>query len=112
MLLNMYSQKLQSEGFSVLNARNGEDGVGIAKKDFPNLILLDMILPRLSGLDVLTLLNQDSYTKNIPVIILTNDADQTKNKKALKMGAKEYLIKAMYTPEQIVEKIKRYLGPP
>ncbi len=110
MLSNMYVEKFTLEGFRVLTSRNGEDGVRIAKEERPDLILLDLILPRLSGIDVLVLLNQDSNTKKIPVLVLTNVAEQNQSKKALKFGAKEYLVKAMYTPEEIVAKVKRYLN--
>lgn len=110
MLSNMYSEKFRLEGYNVLSCRNGEDGVKVAQEKKPDLIVLDLILPRLSGLDVLVLLNQDQSTKEIPVIILTNVADPVQNKRALQFGAKEYLVKAMHTPEEIVTKVKRYLA--
>ena len=110
-LLKMYSEKFMFEGFKVLIARDGlealETALGTEQID---IILLDIMLPKMSGTDFLEKLRQDSKGKNIPVIALTNLAEETEKQRAIKLGVKEYLVKAMQTPEQVVEKVKKYLG--
>jgi len=109
-LLKMYSEKFMFEGFKVLNAKDGleaiETALGTEKID---IILLDIMLPKMSGTDFLEKLCQDTKGKNIPVIALTNLAEDKEKQRAIKLGVKEYLVKAMQTPEQVVEKIKKYL---
>ena len=74
------------------------------------IILLDIMLPRMSGTDFLEKLRQDPKGKNMPVVALTNLAEEGEKQKALKLGVKEYIVKAMQTPEQVVEKIKKYMS--
>lgn len=109
-LLRMYTEKLSFEGFQVVSARDGEEALEVTLKVNPALVLLDIMLPRMSGTDFLERLRQDPKGKNIPVIALTNLAEEEERQKAIKLGVKEYLVKAMQTPEQVVEKIKKYLG--
>lgn len=108
-LSRMYTEKLKHEGFKVLVANNGETGLKMALEERVSLILLDIMLPKLSGTDLLERLRADPRGKTLPVVALSNLAEQTEKDKVLKFGAKEYLIKAMQTPEQVVEKIKKYL---
>ena len=105
----MYKGKLESDGFSVLTAINGADGLALAKKEGPDLIMLDIILPQLDGFSVLAELKNDPKTKGIPVIMLTNLGTDEDKAKGEKMGAQDYFIKANLTPGQIGEKIKKYL---
>lgn len=109
-LLRMYSEKLNFEGYKVLSARDGEEALRVALEAQPALVLLDIMLPRMSGTDFLERLRQDPKGKSIPVIALTNLAEDEERQKAIKLGVKEYLVKAMQTPEQVVEKVKKYLG--
>ena len=108
-LLKMYTEKFTFEGFSVLNAKDGEEALNIATKDKVDIVLLDIMLPRMSGTDFLDKLRQDPKGKSLPVVALTNLAEEGEKQKALKLGVKEYIVKAMQTPEQVVEKIKKYL---
>lgn len=105
----MYKGKLESDGFLVLTATNGADGLELAKKEGPDLIMLDIILPQLDGFSVLAELKKDIKTKGIPVIMLTNLGTDEDKAKGEKMGAQDYFIKANLTPAQISEKIKKYL---
>lgn len=109
LLVKMYETKFVSEGFEVLTAIDGQAGLALTKAKLPKVIVLDMMMPKLSGLDFLTQLSQDPNGKKIPVIVLTNLSKEEEAKKALALGAKEYLIKASLTPGQIVEKVKQYL---
>ncbi len=110
-LLNkMYQTKLENEGYTVLKAEDGETGLKMALEQKVDFIILDMMMPRLSGLEVLTRLRQYPKGKDLPVVVLTNLAERQKAEQALQLGAKEYLIKANLTPSEIVAKVKQYLG--
>ena len=101
---------LEQEGYEIKNALDGDIGIKIAKKDKPDLILLDIILPKKDGFEVLKELKEDEGTKNIPVIILTNLESEDNIEKALSLGATTYLVKANYRLEEISKKIKETLS--
>ena len=100
---------LREKGFEVISAVDGETGLRLAKESFPDLILLDLILPRMHGLKLLKKLKEDENTKNIPVIILTNLENISDIEKAIELGATTYLVKANYSLEEIAEKVKKAL---
>lgn len=100
---------VEQEGYQMISALDGESGFNLAKLEKPDLILLDLILPRLHGFDVLQKLKEDYETKAIPVIILTNLENSDDINKALELGAKTYLVKSNYTLSELVEKIKKAL---
>lgn len=106
MIIDMYTLKFTQEGYKVFQAENGKEGVDMAKKSKPDVILLDIILPKMDGFSVLKQLKSDSETKTIPVVLLTNLGQDGDVKKGLQLGAIDYLIKANYTPAQVVEKVK------
>ncbi len=101
---------LRKKGYEVQSALDGEVGLRLAKTGNPDLILLDLILPKKHGLDVLKELHLDNNTKNIPVIILTNLENVGEVEKAIEFGATTYLVKANYSLEEVTEKIKKVLG--
>ena len=100
---------LRQEGFQIFSALDGAEGLEIAKKEKPDLILLDLILPKKDGFEVLRELKADNDLKNIPVIILTNLEGTGDVEKAINLGATTYLIKANYELEDVVRKIKEFL---
>ena len=106
-LAGMYVAKLNLENFNVQLAHDGEKGLKMAKEGQPDIILLDIILPKMSGFDVLKDLKGDKKTKDIPVILLTNLGQRDDVKKGLDLGATDYLIKAHFMPSEVVEKIKK-----
>ena len=105
-LLKMYSEKFTFEGFKVLNAKDGEEALKVATSENPDTILLDIMLPRMSGTDFLEEFRKTPKGKNVPVIALTNLTEEAEKQRALKLGVKAYLVKAMQTPEEVVEKVK------
>lgn len=109
-LQKTFGDLLSAEGYEVISALDGEDGLKMAKVKKPDLILLDLILPKMHGLEVLKQLKEDSETKDIPVIILTNLEGTDDVEKALELGATTYLIKASYTLKEVLSKIKQVLG--
>jgi DNA-binding response OmpR family regulator len=100
---------LELEGFLMVTASNGEDGISQAKSENPDLILLDVILPKKDGFEVIEALKADEATKKIPIILLTNLGSLNDVEKALKMGANNYLVKADYKMEEVAKKVKEVL---
>lgn len=100
------SKILEQDGFETFSALNGEEGLEMAQKKLPNLIVLDLVLPKLHGFEVLKKLKEIKKTKDIPVIVLTNLESTEDVEKAIKMGATAYLVKSSYSLEEVTEKIK------
>lgn len=109
-LLSMYATKFGLENFAVVTAEDGEKGLKAAQKESPDIILLDLLLPKMNGFEVLTELKKSEATKKIPVILLTNLSQRDDVERGLKLGAVDYLIKAHFMPSEVVEKIKKALG--
>ena len=102
----LLTKKLSLEGFNMIEAANGENGVEMAKEKKPNLILLDLLLPSIDGFEVLSKVKTDSDTSSIPVIILSNLGQQEDIERGLKLGAADYLIKSQFDIDSIVEKVR------
>lgn len=109
-LQKLVTEQLEQEGFLILNALNGEIGIKKARENKPDLILLDLILPKKDGFAVLKELKNQKETQNIPVIVLTNLESAPDVQKALELGATTYLVKANYQLEEIVKKIKETIN--
>lgn len=101
---------LISDGFKSLIASDGEEGIKMARSEVPDLILLDIILPKKNGFEVIKEVKEDLKTKNIPVILLTNLGSLSDIEKALELGASTYLVKSDYGLEEISQKIKETLA--
>jgi DNA-binding response OmpR family regulator len=104
------ADKLNSAGFQVTTARNGTEGLSLAFSNHPDIILLDIVMPKLDGLSMLKELKKDKWGMLTPVIILTNLSDSQKLAEALEIGVVEYMIKAEVKLSDIVYKVKRILG--
>ncbi len=105
-LTKMYSEKFTNEGFKVLTALDGESGLEMALNNKVDIILLDVMLPRMSGIDLLKKLREHEKGKNTLVVVLTNLTDPAEKERALNLGVKDYLVKAMQNPGQVVTKVK------
>jgi two-component system alkaline phosphatase synthesis response regulator PhoP len=108
-LAEMYKEKLEMEGFKVFLAFDVKEGIEMAKKEKPDLILLDVLLPVENGVSFLKKQKEDKEISEIPVIAFSNYDDPRTKKEAMELGVKEYLIKTNYTPSEIIKKIKKYL---
>ncbi len=108
-LLNMYAEKFRVEDFEVFIADNGEKGVNLAREKAPDIILLDILLPKMNGLEVLDIIKKAQETKEIPIILLTNVSQKDEVKRGLELGAEDYLIKAHFMPAEVVKKVKKTL---
>ena len=110
LLVTMYTTKFKKEGFHVLSASDGEAGLKLATENKVDFMILDVMMPKLSGIDMLTRLRQTPSGKATPTIVLTNLSDQAENERIKNLGVKEYLVKANLTPSEVVGKVKKYLG--
>ena len=104
------SDVLSEEGYEVFSALDGEAGVTLAKEKTPDLILLDLVLPKMMGFEVLEQLRGDEKTKDIPIIVLTNLESIQDVQRATDLGATTYLVKSNYDLEEVVQKVKKELG--
>lgn len=107
-LARAYLNVFNHNNLEVIRAKDGEDALEKIKEHKPSLLLLDIIMPKLSGFDVLETMQKDE-TIQTPTIILSNLGQQNDIDKALALGAKDYIIKANSTPDEVIEVIKKYL---
>ncbi len=111
LLAKMYQEKFERAGFEVLLSRTAEEGVEMAKKEKPDLVVLDIILPENSGLFFLRKIRQEkSGIEDIPVIAFSNYDNPETRKEANALGVSEYIIKANHDPEEVVTKINQYFS--
>ena len=108
-LAEMYKDKFTEAGFEVFLALEAKEGIKLAKKERPDLIILDILLPRENGIVFLNWLRKDAEISSIPVVAFSNYDDPETKRQAAKLGAKDYLIKTSYTPSEIVAKVKQLL---
>jgi len=108
-LVDIYTTKLKEAGFSVETAMDGEEGFQKVKEKMPDIILLDIVLPNINGWEFLRKIEEDERLKNLKVVILSNLGQKAEVEKGLKLGAVKYLIKAHYTPSEVVEMVKQIL---
>lgn len=108
-LIDLYVTKIKEANFKVEVVEDGDMVLNKLKERNPNLLLLDIVLPNIDGWEILRKMKEDQKLKKIPVIILSNLSQKTEVEKGLKLGATKYLIKAHYTPTEVVEEIKKIL---
>lgn len=101
---------LRSSSYEVSSALDGEEGLRLARRDPPDLILLDLVLPKKHGLEVLTELRADPALAGTPVIVLTNVESDEAVERAVALGAKAYLVKTNYALDEVLAKVKAVLG--
>jgi DNA-binding response OmpR family regulator len=100
--------KLKKEGFEPIGAKDGAEGIEAARTQKPDLIFLDILMPKMNGLDVLKELKTNAALVNTPIIILTNLPEESARQKAKELGAAEYLVKSNSPLELLIEKVKKY----
>jgi len=109
-LLSMLADKLKREGYEVSTAENGEEGLRKVREEHPDLVLLDIIMPKMGGFEVLEAMYKDEELHEIPVVIISNSGQPVEIEKAKALGVKDYLIKAEFDPQEVVNKVDRLLG--
>jgi len=107
---DIYQREFSRSGFYVSVAADGEEGLLKAGELVPKLILLDVMLPKMSGIDVLRDLKKNPLTKDIPVLLLTNLGEEAIIKEGFSLGADGYLLKVSYTPSQVVDECRKFLN--
>jgi len=109
-LANVYLTRLQAEGFDVRRVANGEDALVSALEYHPDLVLLDVMMPKVSGFEVLDIIRNTPETTNLKVIMLTALSQEADKKRAESMGVDDYLVKSQVVIADVVERIKQHLG--
>lgn len=109
-LSDLYKIQFEKEGYKVVQSYDGLDGLSKISIENPTVVVLDLILPELSGFEVLERLKKDPKFSRLPVVVLSNLRDEEKMKKALTLGAVGYIIKPTLTPKQVVEEVGKYIG--
>lgn len=110
-LVDILSKKLQQEGYEVFSAEDGEKGLEKIEEVSPQLVLLDIVMPKMNGYEVLSVL-QKKFGKNKmpPVIIISNSGQPVEIDKAIQLGAKDYIVKAQFTPDEVISKVNKLMG--
>ncbi len=106
----MYSMKFEADGFEVQVADNGRDGVELVKAFSPDIVLLDMQMPIMTGDEALRAIRSEEWGKAVPVMVLTNLGEEEAPKDLHSLGVESYIVKADLTPRQVVERVKTTLG--
>lgn len=109
-LASVYTTRLQAEGFDIQRVPNGEEALAAALKFDPDLILLDVMMPKVSGFDVLDILRNTPETANTKVIMLTALSQETDREKAMSLGVDDYLVKSQVVIADVVERIRQHLS--
>jgi DNA-binding response OmpR family regulator len=109
-LANVYVMRLKGEGFNVVRVANGEDALAAAKEHKPDLVVLDAMMPKVSGFDVLDILRNTPETANLKIVMLTALSQETDKQRANGLGVDDYLVKSQVVISDVVERIKYHLG--
>jgi len=109
-LRELYKERMKAEGFVIVSASDGEEAIDKTKKEKPDVILLDIMMPKINGIDVMKMLREKEETKDIPIIILTALIQEIDKIKDI-MGPKDgYLVKSEIMPKDVVDKVNKSLG--
>ncbi len=109
-MIELLQRKLIQEGYEVSVARDGEEGLKTMKEIGPSLILLDIIMPKMGGFEVMEKMQANKELKKIPIIVISNSGQPVELDKAQKLGAKDWLIKTEFDPQEVVDKVKKQIG--
>jgi CheY-like chemotaxis protein len=109
-MVTLLQKKLTREGYEISVARDGNEGIRARKEVKPDLILLDIIMPKMGGFEVMEEMGKDKELKKIPVIVISNSGQPVELDRAQKLGAKDWLIKTEFDPKEVVDKVKKQIG--
>lgn len=109
-ILDLLKRKLTQEGYEVSAAKDGQEGLKEMRQTKPDLILLDVVMPKLGGFEVMEEMQKDPDLKAIPVIIISNSGQPVELDKAKELGAKDWLIKTEFDPQEVVDKVVSQIG--
>lgn len=109
-LRNVLAKKLEKEGYDVIVAADGEKGMENVRSEHPDIVLLDIMLPKKNGYQILEEMHDDEELKKIPVLVISNSGQPVEVKKLLELGACDYLVKADFEPGEVIDKMRTCLG--
>ena len=109
-IIDLLERKLTKEGYNVSVARDGEEGLKMMKEVNPDLILLDIVMPKLGGFEVMEEMGKDKDLKKIPIVIVSNSGQPVELGRAKKLGAKDWLIKTEFDPQEVLDKVIKQIG--
>ncbi len=109
-MINLLRKKLTGEGYDVTIARNGEEGLETMRELKPDVVLLDIIMPKMGGFEVMQEMKKDPELKKIPIIIVSNSGQPVELSKAKELGARDWLIKTEFDPQEVVDKVVKQIG--
>lgn len=109
-LAGVYMTRLEAEGFNIRRVPNGEDALAAALEFRPDLIILDVMMPRINGFDVLDILRNTPETANLRIMMLTALSQEADKQRAMSMGVDDYLVKSQVVIADVIAKIKQHLG--
>jgi two-component system alkaline phosphatase synthesis response regulator PhoP len=109
-MVSLLQRKLSQEGYRIWVAREGKESLKLMKKIKPDLILLDIIMPKMGGFEVMEEMAKDEELKKIPVIVISNSGQPVELDQARKLGAKDWLIKTEFDPKEVVDKVIKQIG--
>jgi len=109
-MIDLLKKKLTREGYDISIARDGEEGLRKMQEEKPDLVLLDIIMPKKGGFEVMEEMQKDEELRKIPVIIISNSGQPVELDRAKRLGAKDWLIKTEFDPQEVVDKVKKQIG--
>jgi len=109
-MIDLLQKKLTKEGYEVSVARDGEEGLKLMREVKPALILLDIVMPKMGGFEVMEEMGKDKNLKDIPVIVISNSGQPVEIDKAQRLGAKDWLIKTEFDPQEVLNKVVKQIG--
>ena len=109
-MVSLLQKKLIKEGYEISVARDGDEGIRAIKEVKPNLILLDIIMPKMGGFEVMEEMNKNKELKKIPVVVISNSGQPVELDRAQKLGAKDWLIKTEFDPQEVIDKVVKQIG--
>ena len=110
LLYNLLQRKLTEEGYEASVAKDGVEGMRMIKEMKPDLILLDIVMPNKNGFEVMDEMQADERLKHIPIIVISNSGQPVEIDKAKDLGARDWLIKTEFDPQEVIEKVKKQIG--
>lgn len=110
LMCNLLERKLNEEGYQASVAKDGAEGMKMIKEIKPDLVLLDIVMPNKNGFEVMDEMQADEKLKHIPIIVISNSGQPVEIDKAKELGAKDWLIKTEFDPQEVIEKVKKQIG--
>lgn len=110
LMIELLEKRLVQEGYNTVVAKNGAEGITKMRETKPDLVLLDIIMPRMGGFEVMEVMSKDEELKKIPIIVISNSGQPVELDRAKRLGAKDWLIKTEFDPQEVIDKVIQQIG--